>query len=230
MIGEALRDWDWDGMVEWNRRRLVELLAGLFVLLGTGPVVTRGVWRRILAALVPVESAIRRLIFVMARDLVVVLPPARDGKSKRRGKKGTGSGNAVFPLTDTLRDPDPKPRTCPRRKEPRIAFLDEWEPRDSAPCPADDDPLDATALRRRMAAAQAALADLAAQAMRLARWRARNERARESGAWRRLCSLRSGRAPGHREQGKREADRALGDCQDLALRCRRMLENERYGA
>ena len=214
-------------MVEANRVRLIGLLAGLFDMLGTGDRVTRVVWRRVLAQLVPMESALRRLIYILARDLEITVPVARVGSRKGVKEKKREPGKPVFPLTDTLRDPDPTPRSCPTRKEPRILFLDEWKPRADAPKPADDDLMDVTALRRRLEALKAALADMPAQARRLARWRARNERMRKAGKWRRPYSTRSGRPPGHRKDGKREVDEVLANCDALALECRAIVEAER---
>ena len=221
-----MRHWPWDEMVEANRGRLIGLLAGLFAMLGSGDRVTRIVWRQVLARLVPMESALRRLICVAARDLTVTVGPARAG-SKATGERQGKSGKPVFALTDALRDPDAPPRSCPKAKEPRICFLDEWVPRERAKKPADDDVLDASALFRRLEALKAALDDLPAQAMRLARWMARNERAREGGTWRRFHAIRSGRPPGHRQGGKRPVDELLAACHDLALRCRDMVEREK---
>jgi len=224
-----VRHWNWDEMVEANRGRLIGLFAGVLVLLGSGDRVTRIVWRQILARLVPMESALRRLICVAARDLIVTLGPARAG-SKATGERQGSADRAVFALTDATRAPDTPPRTVPKAKEPRILFLDEWKPRESVAEPKDDDLLDASALRRRMAALKAALDDLPAQALRLARWLARNERARKGGARRRLYAIRSGRAPGHRQGGKREVDEVLATCHELALRCRDMVEREQRGS
>ena len=240
-----MRDWDWDAMVEANRGKLMRLLLGLAALLGTAPTVRRAVRRRLLASLVPLESAVRRLALVMARDLAVALPPLRGTPVQKAGPKQASRGEAgaetpaprppPFALADRRRIPDPRPRTCPERLAPRILFLDEWTPRPRAPEPRDDDPVDAAALRRRLAAARGALEDLPAQALRLARWRARGERA--FGAWRerrrgrapRTCPLRTGRAPGHRSRRRRPAHDILADCHDLARHCLRMLERERYG-
>ncbi len=224
-----MRHWPWDEMIEANRGRLIGLLAGMFAMLGSGDRVTRVVWRQVLARLVPMESALRRLICVAARDLTVTIGPARAG-SKATGERQGSAGRAVFALTDTMRDPDPKRRSVPTAKEPRILSLDEWVPREGAKEPADDDLLDASALLRRLEALKAALNDLPAQALRLARWMARNERTRENGTWRRFYAIRSGRPPGHRQGGKQEVDEVLANCHDLALRCRDMVEREQRSA
>ena len=218
--------WNWDEMVEANRVRLIGLLAGLFVMLGSSVLVKRVLWRQVLAQLVPMESALRRLIFVMARDMAVTLPPSRTFSGnlpKGRGEKR----KPVFRLTDVMRDPDPKPRST-RGPGPRIVFLDEWTPRPEKPVPCDDDLVDTAALRRRLAAMQAALDDLPGQARRLARWYARRDRTRAAGKFSRIYPIRSGRAPGHVEGGKREVDEVLANCHGLALDCRAMVEAEGY--
>ena len=222
-----MRHWDWDGMVEANRGWLERLLMGLFAMLGSDDRVSRRVWREVLARLLPMESALRRLIVVLARDLEVTPPVARSGSGKGRTEK-RGPGKPVFPLADVLRDPDPKPRQT--GKGPRVLFLDEWVQRPEAPKASGDDPVDISVLRRRLEAMRAALTDLSAQAHRLARWQGRNARMRQDGRWRRLYSIRSGRPPGHRERGKRDVDEALAACHDLALYCRAMVEAERGAA
>ena len=219
-----MRYWDWDGMVEANRRRLLRLLAGLLALLGSGGTVTRAIRRRAVAALVPMEAAARRLAFVLARDLDATLPPARGGGIRARDR---GRRAPVFALVDPPRRPGPPspPRTgC---HAPRVLFLDEGTARPALPVPSDADPVDATALRRRAAALEAALGDLPAQARRLARWQARGARARAAGTWRRVHPLRLGRPPGRRRRDPRPAHGVLADCHALAMRCLRMLEAER---
>ena len=223
-----MRHWDWDGMVEANRGRLIGLLAGLFAMLGTGEVVPRLLKRAVLARLLPMEASLRRLIFVMARDLPVVTGAVRtSGGAHGKEKKDRAP---VFRLTDMPRIPDPKPPTCPRRREPRIRSLDEREPAPEFPLPVDDDAVDTGALRRRMTAMEAALVDLSKQAQRLARWYARRDRMRAAGVFSRLYPIRTGRAPGHVKGGRRDVDDLLANCHDLALRARAMVEAERAAA
>lgn len=93
--------------------------------------------------------------------------------------------------------------------------------------PAPDDLIDAARLRRRIAALAAALDDLPGQALRFARWRARQERAVARGQIRRLSPLRPGRPPGGRlsryDPGARrscrvrEVDEILAHAHALAL-------------
>ncbi len=221
-----MRHWDWDGMVEANRGRLIGLFVGVFAMLGpdAGKIeaVRRGVWRAVLAQLLPMESALRRLIFVMARDLGAAVLSMRAAPGEIPQSRN-GERKPVFRLTDPLRNPDPKPCSTPGRG-PRILFFDEWGPGPENPTRSDDDLLDAAALRNRLAAMKAALDDLPGQARRLARWYARRDRMRAATGFSRHYPLRSGRPPGHRDKGKREVDEALATCHDLALRCRAMVE------
>ncbi|MEP9389272.1 hypothetical protein [Mesorhizobium sp. KR9-304] len=165
------------------------------------PVLTlpRHLHRAILSLLRPAESAVRRLIIVMARGLVVTLPPVRPRKPKPaptflRKPGGTGilmpskfraptismagaprAPRALsLPLLDPLRPFRPRPKRPVQRSIPRISF-----PGFTAPSPialrrppAPDDPLDATRMALRLQALGAALDDLPRQAKRFARWRA----------------------------------------------------------
>ncbi len=220
-----MRHWNWDGMVEANRGRLIKLLAGVFAMLGTGTMMPRHLKRAVLARLVPMESALRRLIFTAARDLPI--PAWREGGCPADIPTNTGSTRKpVFRLTDLPRNPDPAPRTAGARG-PRISSLDDWTPRPGTPAPGDNDPMNTATLRRRLEAMQAALTDLPGQARRLTRWYARRDRMKAKGAFSRLYPIRSGRAPGNRDKGKRDVDALLTDCHDLALRARAMVEAER---
>ena len=226
----GLRHWDWDGMVEANRVRLIGLLAGLLVLMPQGSgVIRRAVWREIVGRLVPLEAALRRLIVVAAIDLNVTLPPVQPFPGNISKGIGSGERPPVFDLTDAIRRVGLPTRKRGPKREPNICFLDEWTPRPKRAVPDDDDLLDAMALRRRLVALRAALDDLPKQAKRLARWMARGERVRKGGTWRRLYPMRSGRPPGHRAHGMRDEDKVLATCHDLALRAREMVGNKAHG-
>jgi hypothetical protein len=76
---------DWNAAIEINREALKRVLAMLVAMarLEERPAtLPRHLHRAILSLLRPAESAVRRLIIVMARGLVVTLPPARSRKPK----------------------------------------------------------------------------------------------------------------------------------------------------
>lgn len=179
----------------------------------------RRLHRAILRLLRPAESAVRRLIIVMARGLT--LPPPRPRKPTPpsiflRKPGGTGiylppgvrvsvspardRGRSVLPLLDPL------PRSFRRRHQaqtsiPRISFPGVIAPSPIPPRlpPTPDDPLDATRLALRLRALGAALDDLPGQAKRFARWKAR----KQAGTARRSWPLRPGAAPGQRPAHRR---------------------------
>jgi hypothetical protein len=193
----------------------------------------RHLHRAILRLLRPAESAVRRLVIVLARGLVVTLPPARPRKPKPRPtilRKPGGTGILMpraalppaaprvlgLPLLDPLR------RSFRRRRPvansiPRISFpgLIALSPIALRRPPAPDDPLDATRLALRFQALGAALDDLPRQAKRFARWRAR----KATGKTRRVWPLRPGRPPGHRPANRRthEVHEILHDLHGLAF-------------
>ena len=89
---------DWNFSIERNRGMLLPHIVGLFALIGLvegGMVerVSRPVYRRALTILKSAESAVRRLIIVMARDIKVEPRPKRVmPKGLLRSRKGTFQG------------------------------------------------------------------------------------------------------------------------------------------
>jgi hypothetical protein len=84
------RDFDWAGAIELNREALKGIVAALFVLLGLDGDVTveripHRLHRAVLRVLRPAESAVRRLIVVAARGLVVKVAPSRPMPKGRKG-------------------------------------------------------------------------------------------------------------------------------------------------
>lgn len=162
------------------------------------PTLPRRAHRAVLRLLRPAESAVRRLIVVAARDVVVEVGPGRPRPAGRRKslfvRAGAGTGIVLpygmsvaafrgaaprphaqaFPLLDPLTRPGP-PRPRPACDVPRIFF---FGPGARPPAPLrppclPGDPIDAGRLFRRIAALRAALDDVPGQARRFARWRAR---------------------------------------------------------
>lgn len=173
------------------------------------PTLPRHLHRAVLRLLRPAEAAVRRLVIVAARDVVLpALAPPRPRKPKPKPailRNGIGTG-IVLPshlphpemrggaeprrtipartLSLPLVDPLPRRRRGRRaaRGTPRISF-----PGFSAPSavairrpPSPDDLIDAGRLGHRLQALAYALDDLPKHALRFARWRARRDAARSS--------------------------------------------------
>ena len=185
---------DWDGIIERNAERLVAVLTELFAMAGFGrggtALLPRHVCRAVLMLLRPAESALRRLIVMAARGIVVKLKgggvshvfPAGSVLNRDPGRV------AAFCLIDPLKrfapawfeEEETVPRTVPQTG-PRISvpgFIDPVFPPQKPvsafrPIPGSDDLISPNALRRRLIALRHALDNLPRQALRLARWRAR---------------------------------------------------------
>ncbi len=221
---------DWDLAIKRNSKALKGVIEVLFALLGLDGTeaasrISRSLHSAVLQVLRPAESAVRRLIVIAARNVVVKLAPSRP---MAEGQKiGKGSGAARSPAFQ-LFDPRKKFKFArgPRRKfprvMPRIRVLD-YDPRVVAlwpkpqpmvePPPQPDGLASATRLHRRLQAVKAALDDLPRQAKRLVRLQERRKAAPE---FKSLTPLRSGRPPGYRRKPVHEVDEILADCDWLA--------------
>ena len=223
---------DWARAIERNSEALAEIVADLFAMLGLvgEATVSRLPWptyRAVLRILRPAESALRRLIVIAARGLVV-----KPGASRPRpvgpvkARKGGTSRSAAFQLFDPrTRIMLPRRRTPPR-PGPRLHMFNAdnelvtvWPPPRPATSPASPPPpsadgmVNAARLIRRLETLESALADLPRQARRLVRWRMRQEKA-QSPSFKSL--LRPGRPPGHRRRKIHEVDGLLSECDWLA--------------
>jgi hypothetical protein len=200
---------DGQAAIERNVEALKRILLSLVVVAGEG-LLPRHLHRFILRLIRPAESAARRLIIAAAR--AVTVPPWRGPvrKVERRRKRHfqpkmppqpkprPALRRLALPLADPLKDP--LRRRAPARPAsiPRLWAEGMTTPRLQIPSrqpPAPDDALDATRLRLRLDALGRALADLPRQALRFARWRARQAYWRQRGA-RFRWPLRPGRPPG----------------------------------
>lgn len=217
---------DWARAIERNSKALKGIAGVLFALLGLDGTdmvarIPHSVHRAVLRVLQPAESALRRLIVIAARDLVVKLTPSRPMPAGPIIGKG-GNSRPSFQLFDPrkslalLREGTP-PRMLPRihvfGSDPRVAAL--WsasQPNvDLAPSP--DGLVSAEPLTRRLRALKLALDDLPRQARRLARWRLKRENV-PSLKFR--SPLRPGPPPGHRRKPVQEVDEVLIECNGLA--------------
>ena len=213
---------DWALAIERNREPLLRIVTTLFAMIGltgTGAVerLSRPVYRAVLGVLRPAEAAVRRLIIVAARGLVVKPSPFRPAPAGL-AIAGRGQGRMSFQL---FRCPAPAFRMGPSPPGPKLWA---WPPhpfhrcrfrsQDSVcsasllPKPAvlepaseeEDDTVNARPLCRRLAAIKRALEDLPRQARRFARWRARPIEARRP---RRATPLRRGSPPGPQKANSR---------------------------
>jgi hypothetical protein len=227
---------DWARAIEINKAALTHIVAGLIALLKLqGNMmperVPREVYRLALRILHPAESAVRRLIVIAARGLVVPPPSVRPmpqgfiRTSKVRNR-------IAFPLFDTRKrftiDDETEPAAT---GGPRIRMVDDPDPRIPLFLPrpalrprADQNDFvsaeEASRLGRRLMAVKRALDNVGAQARRLARWQARRGVMKRPGV---MTPMRPGAPPGGRKESHEEVDLVLRECQALA---RYALEND----
>ena len=237
---------NWDQAIESKRAPLLGIVLAVLAeigLAGEGAVerLSRPVYRYALRQLRKAESAVRRLIYAAARNIVLEpeeLRPARPrqkpstkpkygGEAKANvassgqdGAKARRKRRPLFSLFDPARRLKKLFGRRPKRKraEPHVYSLESFLLRPPKPAPAreekiDDGMVDARKLIRRFIALTDALQDIAGQAMRLARWQARPKEERRPSRW---SPLRSGRPPGYRERPRHEIDEILKDCDWLA--------------
>jgi hypothetical protein len=209
---------DWARAIERNRDALAAILSGLFAMLGLA---ARQLHRAVLRVLRPAESAMRRLIVIAARGLVVKPLPARPMPAGGVVGKG-GASRPVFQLFDP-RKRFAHQRRSGKRGNPRILtfwgdphLVPLWstpQPIFKPVTPPDDGQIDAWRLWRRLEALKLALADIPRQARRLVRMRMK----RETVPSLRLKSpMRPGRAPGSRQKPDHDVDHVLAECHALA--------------
>ena len=218
---------DWDLAIKRNSKALKAIIEVLFALLGLDGTdaasrIPRSLYSAVLGVLRPAESAVRRLIVVAARNVVVKLAPSRPMPEGRKIGKGSGNSSPAFPLFDPPKRLMPIRVMKSPRIEPRIHFFD-YDPRVVAlfpapkpvvvPPPPPDGRVNATHLHRRLQALKLALNDLPRQAKRLVRWQQR----RKASPWpKSTLPLRPGRPPGYRKKPIHEVDEVLIECDGLA--------------
>ncbi len=122
---------DWDLAIKRNSEALKGIIAELFAMLGLAGEATvsripQPLHRAVLRVLWPAESAVRRLIIIAARGLVVKLAPSRP-MPKPVGPIGKGGGSRLpsFQLFDTRKNFAElrQHRRRPTRLSPRIHFF-----------------------------------------------------------------------------------------------------------
>jgi hypothetical protein len=214
---------DWDLAIKRNSKALKSIIQVLFALLGLDGTeaasrIPRSLHSAVLAVLRPAESAVRRLIVIAARNVVVKLAPSRPMPEGRRIPKGGASRLPAFQIFDPQKRLKPIRVMKFTRMVPRIHVF----PYDSlgpAPKPVIEAPpppdgrVSATRLHRRLKALKLALDDLPRQAKRLVRLQQR----RKASPWpKSTMPLRSGHPPGYRRKPLHEVDEVLVACDWLA--------------
>ena len=218
---------DWDLAIKRNSEALKDINAVLFALLGLDGTdaasrIPRSLHSAALGVLRPAESAVRRLIVIAARNVVVKLAPSRPIPQGHKIGKGGGRSGLSFQLFDPRKRPAPLRHRKTKRVIPRIHFF-EYDPRVVAlfpaprpvvePPPPPDGLANATRLHRRLQALKSALEDLPRQAKRLVRLQQR----RKASPWpKTTLPLRPGHPPGYRRKPIHEVDEVLVECDSLA--------------
>jgi hypothetical protein len=219
------RDFDWAKAIERNSEALKGIVEALFAMLGLDgtdkvsripPKLHRAVQR----VLRPAESAVRRLIVVAARGLVVKPVASRPmpvGKIPRGGGSSRPPSFQLFDPRKYFAELSQR-RVKYTKNPPRIHVF----PYDSlrpvpqpvaAPVPPPDGLVNAERITRRLHALKLALDDLPRHAKRLARARLRREKVP---TLKFRSPLRPGRPPGHRKTPIHEVDEVLAECHRLA--------------
>jgi hypothetical protein len=218
---------DWDLAIKRNSKALKGIIEMLFALLGLDGTdaalrIPRSLHSAVLGVLRPAESAMRRLIVIAARGVVVELAPSQPMPAGKVIGKSGGSSLPSFQLFDPRKRFKPVRAMKFTRLVPRIHFFPH-DPRISAlfpaprpvvePLPPPDGRVNATRLHRRLQALKLALDDLPRQAKRLARWQLRRKMAPDHKF---LSPLRPGHPPGYRRKPIHEVDEVLIECDGLA--------------
>jgi hypothetical protein len=221
---------DWPQAIARHRDALLPIVATMFAMLGlTGTAspdrISRSLRNTILRVLRPAEAAVRRLIFIAAKDIEVKpslskpLPrdkkiPKSDGKKKRRPS---------FQLSDNRGVIEPQTRRKFAKRGPRISNFDDWTPGPDPMPKRIPEPKDGkTSARRligRLLAIKDALENIPKQAKRLARWKARRWRQSEYRLVH-VVPLKAGRAPYLPDKPRNEVEEILSQCHWLAWEVR----------
>jgi hypothetical protein len=211
---------DWAKAIDKNRAALTKLVAEIVALVGwvAGEQLDRMPHKLYLAAqrmLVPTESALRRLIVIAARGLVVkpsVYRPMPKGLVIARGTKQRLS----FPLFDTRKRFD-----FIQPENPMLVVVKTYSSNPFNPFQQNTlwrfqkpvEPDYALSLQRRLTAVKQALENLPQQAIRMARWQAK----RKTMVRPKFTSpLRPGRPPGYRGEPDSKIDFLLQETHGLA--------------
>jgi hypothetical protein len=218
----------WTRAVEINQIALTRIVAEIFALLGlvsssSFDRLPQALYRSVERLLRPTESALRRLIVIAARGLVVKPLPKRPmPKHLKIARKVAGpkvSRLMSFRLFDTRKSFD-----FIQPENPLLVYVKTYSNNPFNPFeqfrrqfPAQpekqDDSVNAIQLIRRLAAVKHALETIPRQAQRMARWQAQRKMMEKPKF---TSPLRPGPPPGHRQKPKLDVDFVLRECHGLA--------------
>ena len=220
---------DWKLAIKMNREALVRIVAGLAALLGAYEDVLRlprGVYQHLGLNLHKAEAALRRLIVMAARGLVVPLLTSRkmpEGFVIKR-KAGQDAKWRAFPLFDSRANYSFE--DVPNGGSP-IHYIDDATLQAKFPSllglptamlgsrrETFSSTAETKSLRLRLAATARALQNLNVQAKRMARWQARRKTIENSKF---MSPLRPGPPPGNNKKSNADIDLILRECHGLAF-------------
>jgi hypothetical protein len=212
---------NWPRAIEINRDALTGIVAGLVALLvaqGGALRLPFPVYQLLQRILYPAESAVRRLIVIVARGLVVPDMPSRAMPQGLviSGKAGARVSFQLFDQRKAFAEPD---EVATAISGPRIRMIDMPSPRQlfMAKFAKSRDErcseAETTRIRQRLALLARALEQLPLEAKRMARWLKRRA-SMESTAF--VFPLRPGPPPGHQQKPREDIDAVLKECHALA--------------
>ena len=209
---------DWSLVIDRNRKALLTIIVTLMAslgLVGGGRLTTLPffLYRRALAILRPAESALRRLIVIVAHEMALrgfkLRPARRDGLVEflvfSRPNPQSGERLPSFNLIDPLK--------IFGREAPDMDGFYSGENSDAA----EVTPISAASLGRRILALKNALENLPRHAKRLARWYEQRDLAYAQNSAHRYSPMRPGPAPFSRRRKPEEIDDVLLECHLLAI-------------
>jgi hypothetical protein len=219
---------DWPAAIARHRDALLLVVATMFAMLGktTAERIPRTLRNSILRILRPAEAAVRRLIFIAAKDIEIkpsLSKPLSKDKKIPKSKDQTKKRRFSFQLSDNRGVIEPQPRRKFAKIGPRVSTFDDWTPRPAPPPRKPPEPTDGTVnaqrLMERLWAIKEALENIPKQAKRLARWKARRRRQSQTRLVH-VIPLKAGRPPYLPDPPRQEVEEILLDCHHLAWEVR----------
>ena len=209
---------DWPLVIDRNRNALMTIIVALMASLGLVSggrltVLPLFLYHRALRILRPAESALRRLIMIVAHEMALrgfkLRPARREGLAEflvfSRPNTQSGERLPAFNLIDPLK--------IFGREAPD---LDGFGSGENSEAP-DKTPVSAASLALRILALKNALENLPRHAKRLDRWYEQRDLAYSQNLPHRYSPMRPGPAPFSRRRNRDEIDEVLLECHLLAL-------------